>query len=188
MPHYQPKVGVPFRQEDADVICPELVRLAKEHGGELTKQELKEAARAKRSPLHRYVFSDDVEAAAEKWYNHKAGALLRSFEVVWMQDRKEHCANLMEYVIVNPEEDSEEDEEEDLEEMEVRPRSRSGRKAYVPVTEVMTNENYQQQLLRRAEETLEQWRHRFAKLENLVDFRTRFGRTYRNICNLFPEE
>lgn len=189
MPSYRPKEGTPYTEEDAQVVVPELMRLARQNGGELTKTIVKEAARSRRSPLHRYVFNDDVETAAEKWYNLVAGRLLRSFEVVWRQGGQETTCNLMEYVVSVRSEATVPPDEDD--EMLVRPGTGHRPRVYVPATTVMDNtpqgQAYQQQLLARAEQDLEAWRRRYAKIENLVDFRTRFGRTFRRICELFPE-
>lgn len=190
MPRYRPKHGTPFSQTDAAVICPEIIRLARENGGHITADELLIAARPSDSPLHDYIFSDSRAAAAEKWYRHKAAKLLRSFEVVWTQDREERTAPLMSSleIALVPQTVPPEDDEEEIAPGRNGRRTPRTTRAYVSVMSVMDDTAYQRQLVARAREELQQWRHRHAEIRNLVDFRTRFGRTYRQICNLFPED
>jgi len=59
-----------------DPIVSELLRIAQEHGGILRPEDVIEAAKDARSPLHdQFDWSDDV--AAHKWRLHQARNLIR---------------------------------------------------------------------------------------------------------------
>lgn len=187
MATYAPKHGTPYTQRDAERICPEILRLMQLHGGGLTKAELLEAAKSRRSPLHRDFVWDDA-AAAEKYRLDQASRMLRAFEVVYTQDRREHRVNLTEYVVQTLQPVAAGNDDLPTVRPQRNASRQAGRRCYVPVTAVMTNEDYQQQLVARAREDLQSYRNRYEKIRHLVDFRTRFGRAFNEICRLLPYE
>lgn len=63
----------------------ELERVRTEKGGKLTRDDVKEAARPKASPIHKHVFDCSKAEASERYYGLRAGDLLRSIEVVYAE-------------------------------------------------------------------------------------------------------
>lgn len=78
---FAPVEGSRFSQHDADVIGPELYKLARQHNGISTREILREATKPT-SPLHGYFEWDDKRAAARHRLA-QAAKMARSIEVVW---------------------------------------------------------------------------------------------------------
>ncbi len=184
------RAGAPFRQKDADVIAPEILRLAQNRGDGITKEELLEAARPPRSRLHRYFDWDDKKAA-EKWRLKQAGSMLRAFEVIYTVNREERRVNIVEYIVHREEPEPVAVGADD--EPEVRPQRRGReaprshlRRSYVPITEVLSDAELSQQLVQRARRELQTFRNKYERIRDYVDFRTKFGRAFAQICELIP--
>jgi len=181
VPQFACKRGVPFTQEDADIIGPAVLEVVDECGGVMDKDDIVAAARRRNSPLHPYVFNKTQREAANAYYRGQANKLIQSFEVIWTQGGEQRRADLVYYVeLVQPEDDEEE-------EVGSRRRNRSRRRGYVSATTAMDDEAYQQQILTQMEQELDEYRRRYEEFTHLLDFRTRFGRIFRSICNLFED-
>lgn len=66
-----------------------LVEIAEKHGA-LTPDAVVEEARAKKHPLHTYVFDRPVAEAAEGWYRERARKLIRIAHVSYTRDGEIH--------------------------------------------------------------------------------------------------
>lgn len=73
---------------DPTKVATELERLRKKRGGEYTPEDVVEAARSKRSSMHKLFEWDDTEAARQHRVT-QAGTLLRSLQVVYVDMPKE---------------------------------------------------------------------------------------------------
>lgn len=76
---YKVRHGSPFREEDANVIGPELVRLAKENGGKITAKLVLDSASDPTSPLHEFFDWDD-ESAANKYRLTQARTIIKCIQ------------------------------------------------------------------------------------------------------------
>jgi hypothetical protein len=182
MPEFAPKHGVPYTQEDAEVVCPAILKVIEGCEGVVNKVDLVAAARRRGSPLRPYVFNKKTADAAEAYYRSQAGKLLRSFEVTWVQDKQPRSADLVTYVVLLPTED---DDEEDRDEER---RAKSVKKGYVSTTTMLAEEKYQQQVVANMQQDMANLHRDYEDFKHLIDFRTKYGRVFKSICKLFGEE
>lgn len=78
------KSGFKFKGKAEDAYQ-ELERVREENGGKITRDDVKEAARPKSSPIHTHVFDCPKAEASERYYSLRAGELLRGIEVVYAE-------------------------------------------------------------------------------------------------------
>lgn len=81
MKHYKAVKGSHLKDKDAEVIGPELERLAEERGGRITAADVLGAATTPESPLHAYFEWDD-SAAAKAYRLDQARYIVRSIRVL----------------------------------------------------------------------------------------------------------
>lgn len=82
---YKAVAGSRLSDEQAERYGPEIKSLMDKRGGRLDPDDVVEAARKKRSPLHEYFMWNDHEAA-EEWRRAQARCLLRFIEIEYVQD------------------------------------------------------------------------------------------------------
>ena len=185
MPEFSPKKGVPYSKADAENVCPAILAVMQECGGACDKDDILAAARRRGSPLRPYVFNKPQGEAAEYYYREQAAKLLRSFEVVFVSGRRRRRVDLVYYVeLVQPETA---EGEEPAEVVGSRRRNRNRKCAFVDASAVLEDPAYQQQVLAAMQQELAAFRSRYEEFAELVDFRTRFGRIFRSICEMFDE-
>jgi hypothetical protein len=150
----RPVNGSHFHQRDADIIGPELFRLAGKSGA--TPEEVLEAARKRASPLHQYFEWDDRKAA-EKYRVDQAAYMLRSIEIkLETKERGEtaetwarafHC---------------------------VRPDPQKEEKTFIPITVAQSKPELLEQIIQRAESELIGWTRRYETYKTIGGFRKKF--------------
>lgn len=86
MTTYYAVPGSGLTDKDAAVIGPEVARLEKR--GASRVHDVLTAARDRQSPLHRYVFDCSRSDAADRYYLHNAGHVVRSIQVEVVTRRK----------------------------------------------------------------------------------------------------
>lgn len=141
---YEAARGRAFSQKDANVIGPELAKIAKTGG--LVPAAVVDHARDAASPLHRYFEWDD-ERAGEKWREQQAREMIQSVVIHYeVQDDggKWDIGEVRAFhpVTIAPAAAAEEDDEEDT---EVRPV-----RAYVDLHTVVETAEYREQVIDRA--------------------------------------
>ncbi len=180
MPAFACRRGVPYGQEDADIVCPAILEVVAQCGGAMDKDDIVAAARSRNSPLHAYVFNKTRDEAAEAYYRSQANKLLKSFDVVWVQGGQQRRSPLVYYVELLVHEDEDEAPGDQR-------RNRRRRRAWVTATTALEDPAYQQQILAKMEQDLAEYQRRYEEFACLLDFRTRFGRVFRSICRLFED-
>lgn len=138
--------GSRLSDQDARRIGPELARIH-DRDGELRPAAVVDVAKSPRSKLHRY-FEWDVQKAAEKHWLATAGQIIRSIKIEVVTTRHAAPKQVRAFVKLD--------------------RSVRG---YMPMTEVLKNDDYVSMMMARALEELEVWKRRY---ENLSDFTTTF--------------
>lgn len=145
-PKYRFKAGSRLPKRRAGAVGRELDRLAK--GGTLTAVRVVNAARATRSPLHRFFEWNNAKAAHE-YRLEQARHLIRSIEVVY-EDAPE-VPPMRVYVAFDTQEG---------------PVDEDGR--YLAAHVVLNDTDARARWLRQALRELEQWRARYQQLAELV--------------------
>lgn len=157
---YRIKPGARFKESDAEVIGPELVKIAERHEGSFTPEQVVEAAQPTAAPLHRFFDWDDA-TAAEKWRVHQARVMTGSIEVkIEVRDAPLPVAQWVRQfhnVVV-------------AESQEEPAATR-----YVPLQIVQSSDDYLQQVIAKAGAELQGWRERYATYRNLSTFQRSFG-------------
>jgi hypothetical protein len=130
-----------------DLVKQELLRIAKEHGGELRAEVVVDAAKSKTSPLHDKFTWDDSEAAKE-YRLWQARQLIVSVRVEYVGGEVQEIGQV--FVSLTPD----------------RVKEGGG---YRVLSEVMTNSTRRQQLLEDAYAEMERFRQKYAVLKELAE-------------------
>jgi hypothetical protein len=126
-----------------DPVAQELERIRAESGGTLAPERVVAAARDPASPLHSRFTWDDGEAA-EKWRLHEARNLIRVYVLVLAPGQSEPVRA---YVSLTED---------------------RGSAGYRATTDVMSDSERRQALLRQAMREFDAWRRRYEALEELA--------------------
>ncbi|HKS28943.1 MAG TPA: hypothetical protein VJS44_14045, partial [Pyrinomonadaceae bacterium] len=167
---YRAVEGSHFSQSDAQVIGPELFRLAGERDAKAEPVDVLNAAKKKTSPLHRYFEWDDAIAANE----HRLGQaryMLRSVEVKIEIVRDSRPCQVWTRGFQN-----------------VLPTPEATKKSYVPITVVQQEPFQLSQVIENAERELLGWSQRVQAYKSLTEFRERFGEVIDAIDRLEAEK
>jgi hypothetical protein len=127
----------------AEVAARELTKLAKKHGGGFTAEDVVNAAKAKRSPLHR-CFEWDNTTAATEYRLHQARVLISSLERPDMHVRLFHTDRTIE-------------------------APRHHQLVYRSTESILKDERARAELLHRALREAENWAKRYEHLEELAE-------------------
>lgn len=144
-----------IRSLKAQAVGEELETIRNRHRGKLRQVDVVEAARDKKSPLHKYFDWDD-SAAAAKWRLEQAGSLIRSIEVVVVTTAGRN-RDLKAFVSVR----------------------RQSERSYTSLAHAMSDAELRQQVLADALKELQSWRERysslseFAKIHSAIDRHTK---------------
>lgn len=137
----------------------ELERLAL--AGASTAREVVEAARPKSSPLHEYIFVCGETGAAQRYYESQARLLMRSIDVVFVNERGQEKETRALFAVTR---DGEEDQ--------------TDQKVYLPVNVVASNQDQAKQIVRQAWDELQGWRRRYEQYRRIFPM---FERRYRKV-------
>lgn len=139
---YKAVAGSRLRDKDAEVVGPELERLAGEHGGRITAAVVLEAAAGAESPL-RPFFEWDDSRAAHKYRIDQARHLIRSICVVVEDASGETDVRALHLVVED------------------------GEAAYAPIDDIIASKDLLDQLLATAKRELEAWSNKHRSLRRL---------------------
>lgn len=137
---WKPNVPSSLVKMDAQVVGNELERLEREHQHQLSPEEIVRAASEAKSPLHSAFEWDDAKAATR-------------FRI----DQARHLVSLIDVVIIR------EDQTEGAIRAFVSVTMDEGR-GYASTVHALGDEELRKQVLKRAWQELEAWRHRHAEL------------------------
>lgn len=137
---WKPNVPSSLVKLDAQTVGNELERLEREHQHQLSPDEIVRAASDATSPLHPAFEWDDAKAATR-----------------YRVDQARHLVSLIDVVIVR------EDQTEGAIRAFVSVTRDEGR-GYVSTVHALSDEDLRKQVLKRAWQELESWRHRHAEL------------------------
>ena len=129
---------------DAQIVGDFLDSIRQDNGGILFPKHVVKAAKAKRSPLHKYFTWDDSEAA-QQFRITQARALIRSIELVQIEGttaRTRASVSLFTRQVV--------------------------RQGYENIIDVMKDEDKRKQLLKQAREEAKAWREKYQHLSELA--------------------
>lgn len=121
------------------------LRAIEKQQGILTPETVVASAEADDSPLHKYFTWDDT-AAASRWRQEQARRLIRSVDVVFLDDKgvEQSCRA---FVNVKPDEDEQEDA--------------IGNQGYISIARSSKSGSYQLQVLEYAKGQLKSWKDKF---------------------------
>lgn len=122
---YSARRGAPFSDKDAQAIGEYLTRI----GAEFTPNDVLEAARNPRSPIHRYFDWDDT-SAAEKYRLHQARNLVNSIQIEFIGRTSTHVTKAYISVVRT------EDDEVAVEDGEIK----DGNRRYVEMSRVLDDD------------------------------------------------
>jgi len=132
-----------------DLYAKELMRLERLSGGELTADQVVEAARPANSPLHNYFEWSDTKAA-RAWRKHQAGTLIAYIRIPVVGEEG-HVTSARKYVNVRMKEDGEED-----------------RRVYVSHKKVVSDPELLAQVIDAAQRHLVYWREQYGMYRELA--------------------
>lgn len=177
---FAPVDGSQFTQHDADVIGPELYKLARQHNGISTREILREATNAA-SPLHGYFEWDDKKAAARHRLA-QAAKMARSIEVVWTTPTGgEHRTRAMYFVVTllstgKPQAAVAEPDDDAPDLTVTRPKKAPAvRKAFVRFDDVTDNPGYAKQVIDNATAEFQAVRAKYQFALTMPQFKKKFA-------------
>lgn len=150
---YKAKTNGFLSDKDAMVIGPEIERIQKTYGIAKPSAVVGEA-RKKTSPLHQYFTWDDA-LAGEKYREWEARNLMRDVVIV-NRNQEEFRAFLNIRAVEN--------------------ESRFEGRGYMGAEDVFSNEDYKQQVLKRAYSEIKIWQHRYKSLKEFSEVHEAIGR------------
>jgi len=149
--------GSHLRDSDAEIIGPELERLAEAHGGRLTAVQVLAAASQPESPLRPYFEWDD-SAAARQFRLDQARYLVRSIRIVVEDGAEQTDVRAMHLVV------------------------EQGERSYAPIESVVESEDLLSQIVASAKREQETWLHKYSQLRKLKAFGPLFDEIERVIA------
>lgn len=145
---FKAKQGAPFPDDKAQEVGEELIRISTD--GELpVAADIVAAAQKKNSPLHDYFQWDDG-AAGERWREHQARQMINHLIIV-KENPDDGDVEIRAFFNVSKAED-EEDE---------------AARRYVTIFSVLENEEYYQQVLKKALAELKTWQKKYQMIKEL---------------------
>lgn len=163
-----------LRVEDANVVGPELVRLAEE--GRSTPEDIVSAARSKSSPLHSF-FTWDNRKAADKWRLQEARQIAASVTVKFeTSDGKKHETRAFQAIKVACESGTE------------TASSRQPQRHYLPTSVICQDVDKSAQVVQDAMSSLVGWYRRYQQYQTIYgEFSTKFGGVLHEVEQLLEE-
>lgn len=184
--------GSNFKDTDAQLLGPELARIARERENP-TNETVVEEARDPRSPLHDYIFKLGDREAAEAHRLTVAGQVVRSILIEFQAGGKTHTKRAFEYIEFEMVRQDDEDDEPGEEVVaSVRPRARVGRRhqkrRIVTAAFVEQNPDAESQVVENAKMQARMFKNKFeGYMATNAAFRQEFAEVFRALDRLFSK-
>lgn len=145
-------------------VIQEILEVEKEDG--LTAESLLEKAKAKESSLHDLFDWNNTEAG-EKWRLHQARVLINEVKII-VGNREMYAFENIKISVSNNEENQKDNQE-------------TSSRCYKPIVEILSNEEYRQQVIKSALENISYWKEKHQDFQELKPIFVSIERVKKNL-------